>query len=138
MPQSKTIFLIDDDEDDCDVFRFALETLRAPVSLVRAFDGVNALEQMAMPDFVLPHLIMLDLNMPRMNGWQLLTRLRERSDYRGVPTVVYSTSSAPADINGAMALGATAFMTKHHSIARMCDDLKILLTEHGLFSSVPA
>ena len=137
MSQSKTIFLVDDDVDDCDIFRFALETLQVKANLVCAYDGINALEQMAMPDFERPDLILLDLNMPRMDGKQLLARLRSLPDYAQAPIVVYSTSAAPADINAATEGGATVFMTKHSSLPRMCEDLQTLLLRYG-FLSTPA
>ncbi len=138
MSQSRTVFLVDDDWDDCEIFGFALETLGAPLSLVCAFDGVNALEQMAMPEFVRPDLIVLDLNMPRMNGMEFLAELRKRPEYAQTPVVVYSTSSAPADINGALHGGATAFMTKHSSFPRMCDDLRDVLARYHLLPATTA
>lgn len=124
--------MVDDDEDDREIFQHALETLNCTAQLVCAFNGINALEQIAHPDFMLPDLIILDLNMPRMTGRQLLAQLRQRAEYRHIPVIIYTTSSSPADYRELMEMGATAFMTKHTSMARMCADLGQLLGQYQI------
>ncbi len=130
--RKKTIFLVDDDEDDCDLFRIALKSLGCEAQCICAFDGVNALEQISHPDFTIPDLIVLDLNMPRMNGRELLVNLRQLPDYAQIPVITYSTTSAPAHHKMMLELGAAAFLTKHNSMPRMCEDLEQILCNYDL------
>ena len=59
-----------------------------------------------------PDLILLDLNLPRMNGHEVLTTLKESSDYRTIPIVVLSFSSDPEDIKEAYSHYANCYITK--------------------------
>lgn len=75
-------------------------------------DGVAALEHLRDPATSRPDLIVLDLNMPRMNGGELLGVLKTDEDLRSIPVVVLTTSSAPGDVMGAYRRHASAYVTK--------------------------
>jgi CheY-like chemotaxis protein len=115
--------LVDDDLDDRDLFEMALRELRLNAEIRIARDGVDALEQLNTPAPA-PDIIFLDLNMPRMDGRQLLLRLRGLDRYRKVPVVVYSTSSAPSERLSVQRLGATDYLVKPSTFGALCKDLK--------------
>ncbi|WP_411104722.1 response regulator [Streptomyces sp. cmx-4-9] len=105
------VLLVEDDVADAMLIEEALSE-RGARNLVRVTDGVAALEYLRAPDSVRPDLIVLDLNMPRMNGRELLRILKADEDLQTIPVVVLTTSSAPDDVTGAYSSHANAYVTK--------------------------
>ncbi|MFD5084616.1 response regulator [Kitasatospora sp. NPDC058201] len=105
------VLLVEDDVADAMLIEEAL-TERGTRNLIQVTDGLAALEHLRAPDSVRPDLIVLDLNMPRMNGRDLLKVLKADEDLRTIPVVVLTTSSAPDDVTGAYSSHANAYVTK--------------------------
>ncbi|MGW5526718.1 response regulator [Streptomyces xanthochromogenes] len=105
------VLLVEDDIADAMLIEEALSE-RGARNLVQATDGVAALEHLRDPDSVRPDLIVLDLNMPRMNGRELLRVLKTDEDFQTIPVVVLTTSSAPDDVTDAYSSHANAYVTK--------------------------
>ncbi|MFC8967367.1 response regulator [Streptomyces sp. NPDC057094] len=105
------VLLVEDDVADAMLIEEALSE-RGARNLVQVTDGVAALEHLRDPDSVRPDLIVLDLNMPRMNGRELLQVLKTDDDLQTIPVVVLTTSSAPDDVTGAYNSHANAYVTK--------------------------
>jgi CheY-like chemotaxis protein len=80
--------------------------------IVRADDGIAALEYLRDASNPRPDLIVLDLNMPRMNGRELLAVLKDSAELALIPVVVLTTSSAADDVAAAYLHHANAFVTK--------------------------
>jgi chemotaxis family two-component system response regulator Rcp1 len=109
----RRLLVVEDSPADVELFREALSENRATVELDIARHGEEALEVLATPTRV-PDLVVLDLNLPRMSGFELLGALRAHADraVRRLPVVVFSTSRAQSDIDQAYDRGASSFMTK--------------------------
>jgi len=105
------VLLVEDDTADAMLIEEALSE-RGTRNLVQVTDGVAALEHLRAPDTVRPDLIVLDLNMPRMNGHDLLKVLKTDADLQTIPVVVLTTSTAPDDVSGAYGSHANAYVTK--------------------------
>ncbi|MFH8793731.1 response regulator [Streptomyces sp. NPDC017941] len=105
------VLLVEDDIADAMLIEEALSE-RGARNLVQVTDGVAALEHLRSPDTVRPDLIVLDLNMPRMNGRDLLKVLKTDKDLQTIPVVVLTTSTAPEDVTGAYSSHANAYVTK--------------------------
>ncbi|MGV2919606.1 response regulator [Streptomyces alfalfae] len=105
------VLLVEDDVADAMLIEEALSE-RGARNLVQVTDGVAALEHLRDPEAARPDLIVLDLNMPRMNGRELLKVLKADDDLQTIPVVVLTTSSAPDDVNGAYSSHANAYVTK--------------------------
>lgn len=112
MRSKKPILLVEDDEVDVLTVRRALRDLEVENELVVAGNGEEALEVLADPDQVLPCIILLDLNMPRMNGLDFLRHVREENSARGVPIVVLTTSRQDRDIVDGFDLNVAGYMVK--------------------------
>ncbi|MFT6344201.1 MAG: CheY-like chemotaxis protein [Paraglaciecola sp.] len=97
-PTDITLFLIED--DDIDAMSIQREFKRRHISspIIRAKDGVEAFELLALGKIKRPFVILLDLQMPRMNGLEFLTTLRKDSDYKNSVVFVLTTSQDEKDI----------------------------------------
>ncbi|PRH80524.1 response regulator [Streptomyces solincola] len=105
------VLLVEDDVADAMLIQDALAD-RGARNLTQVDDGLAALEYLRDPDSTRPDLIVLDLNMPRMNGRELLAVLKGDENLRTIPVVVLTTSAAPDDVTGAYRQHANAYVTK--------------------------
>lgn len=105
------VLLVEDDIADAMLIEEALSE-RGTRNLVQVTDGVAALEHLRSPGTARPDLIVLDLNMPRMNGHELLKVLKTDEGLQAIPVVILTTSTAPDDVNGAYTSHANAYVTK--------------------------
>jgi CheY-like chemotaxis protein len=117
-----TLLIAEDDDNDFLFLERALGIEKFEANIRRACDGVEALEYLAGEnDFAnrdahpLPHLILLDLKMPRRNGFEVLEWLREHSELETLPVVVLSSSEEPSDVEKAYELGASGYLVKPSS-----------------------
>ncbi|HEU5147272.1 MAG TPA: response regulator [Chryseosolibacter sp.] len=130
MTRFKTVFLIDDDVDDRDIFALALTEIDDSIACVTASDGIDALSRLRDRSFT-PDYIFLDLNMPRMNGKQCLSAMKGEPRLQHVPIIIYTTSSEHQDITETLELGASDFLTKPTRISELTERLRFVLTKYG-------
>lgn len=112
MRGNKPLLLVEDDEVDVLTVRRALRDLRVANDLMVAGDGEEALTILRDPEKPRPALILLDLNMPRMNGLEFLRAAREEEVARGIPIVVLTTSRQDQDIFEGFDLNVAGYMVK--------------------------
>jgi CheY-like chemotaxis protein len=108
--------LVEDDLADAMLIQDALAE-RGARNLTQVEDGMAALDHLRAPGTPRPDLIVLDLNMPRMNGREFLAIVKEDPELRTIPIVVLTTSSAPDDVAGAYRQHANAYVTKPVNLA---------------------
>jgi two-component system, response regulator len=112
------IVLVDDDRDDIDIALRAARREQLPVTITVFQDGREVLDALGVDgdkngtSHLRPHAIFLDLRMPRIDGWEILRRLRANPRTRGIPVIVQSWSTRPEDIERCYALGANSFVAK--------------------------
>ena len=101
MPKSKkpvSVFIVDDDDIDALLIKRALQAHTGPESIFRARDGLEALEMLAAGAVPAPRIILLDINMPRMNGLEFLVELRQRELHQENVVFIVSSSDYKSDI----------------------------------------
>ncbi len=105
-----TILLVEDDEVDVKALKWAFDKLKVANPLVIARDGIEALE--VLRDLPRPYLIITDINMPRMNGIELLRKIRESEGFRDSIVFVLTTSNDEQDKIDAYDLNVAGYMLK--------------------------
>lgn len=118
-----TIFYADDDFDDRVLVKEALNEIDPSISCVTVCDGREAIDALSKAA-QLPDYILLDINMPVMNGIECLTRLKSDEKFKSIPVVIYSTTSDPTEINFCYHLGALCFIHKPHSFPQLKASLR--------------
>lgn len=112
----KFVLYADDDADDKDWVAEACAALNAAVKLVFVENGRQALDYLSLNDSSgFPTLIVLDLNMPELDGRQTLKRLKTHPDYHSIPVAIVTTSTNKIDREVCRQLGADLFLTKPHT-----------------------
>jgi CheY-like chemotaxis protein len=110
------LLYVEDEDGAAFLFETAVQECGLAVQLFRVSDGEQAYAFLKKTGPYTkapkPALVMLDLNLPRLNGFDLLIRLREDPELSSVPVVVFTSSSLPADKARSFALGARDFITK--------------------------
>lgn len=113
MKKSYTILYVDDDHDDLMLIADAFEKYTDHLRVVHANNGLEGLSALAkmQANGSLPCLVILDINMPKMDGKEMLQRLRTNSGFKHLPVILFSTSSSVKDKQFAQNFDAD-FITK--------------------------
>ena len=106
------ILLVEDNPGDVRLTIEALRESKVRNNLRVARDGVEALEFLRNPDVSRPDLILLDLNLPRKDGREVLAEIKADESLRSIPVVVLTTSEAEEDVLRSYDLHANAYVTK--------------------------
>lgn len=121
-----SILLIEDDQDDIDLMQDTL-----------ADNGVDfTMEVIKQGDKVIPYLemcknfpdiILLDLNLPKMHGREILERIRSTTDFKNIPVVILTTSSSREDVQFCLKAGASAYLTKPSTVEGFNETIAAIL-----------
>lgn len=106
------ILLADDDMDDILLFCEAVNIVDPKVICDSVFDGSEVITKLNDTSYPIPDIIVLDINMPNVNGWTTLKHIRHDERHAHRPVFIYSTSSIERDKQIAANLGANGFFTK--------------------------
>jgi CheY-like chemotaxis protein len=136
-----SVLLVDDDEGDLLMIEEALGSTGVAHDIYMVKDGEEAVAflrrtgefaNVPRPDFVL-----LDLNMPRMDGRQVLSLVKSDAALRNIPIVVLTTSRAPADIRSSYNLHANAYVTKPMSLDELVSVVRGIDDFFGKIADLP-
>lgn len=119
--------MADDDADDRFLVQAAFEDNRLVNTIVFFEDGEQLLEYYITENPNIPHLIFLDLNMPKRDGREVLKVIRKSDKWDNVPIIIFSTSNAPDDILASYQLGANCYLVKPSNYEELKD---LILSVH--------
>ncbi|PZR34328.1 MAG: response regulator [Azospira oryzae] len=122
MRDSITVLYVDDDEDDISLFRRALSRIDKSISFLSFTDGRDALTYLKQ-SAQLPDYLFLDINMPRMNGKQVLQSIKQDEQLAALPVIMYSTSRREQEVMEFYEEGAAGFIHKKNSFEEIQSDL---------------
>lgn len=120
------ILMVDDDAEDRQIIKDTFDDLGYGAVIHFEENGEEAiryLHQCVQPGSI-PSLIILDLNMPKMNGTQTLRFLKEEIAFAGIPVIIFSTSLNPIERDECLALGAYTYIIKPVSYTQTVDVVK--------------
>ncbi len=118
-----TILVVEDEQDTADLLKSILE--RDGYAVVHVKDGRQAI---ALTETIrCPSLILLDMVVPYVNGFELLGVIRSHSDWQQVPVIMVSANSYPPDIQRALAEGATDYLIKSDSQGELLKKIRKVL-----------
>jgi CheY-like chemotaxis protein len=126
----RSVLLVDDDEDDRTLFTEALTVLDKSIQCWTAVDGKQAIDLLMYDLVVLPDVIFVDLNMPKMNGLEFLKAIKNHRSYKNIPVIIYTTSSNPEDMKKTRELGAVDFVTKPSDFDALYQKLITVLNKY--------
>lgn len=127
------ILLVEDNPDDVELTRRAFQKSNIANEMVVVRDGQEAIDYLFLkgeyagrdPD-LLPSVVLLDLNLPKLSGLEVLRRLRAEERTRRVPVVVLTTSKEEKDVIGSYELGANSYVRKPVDFVQFLDAAKHL------------
>jgi len=119
------VLLIDDDRDEMDIFMSALTRADLTCKCTYYNDSEQALKML---NYINPDLIFVDLNMPRMGGMECLQHIRENERFSQVPVIIYSTGVDEHLYQRAMALGASACISKTSDLGSLAAKLREIIS----------
>jgi CheY-like chemotaxis protein len=122
-----SLLLIDDDIDDRMIFGEVLKELAPDIIYHEAINGEDALTKLN--NHLIPDLIFLDLNMPRVDGKQFLAEIQQLEHLKHIPVIIYTTSSHESDKKETRELGASYFLTKPNSLHELTHILTDILQQ---------
>jgi len=126
---SKSVLYVEDEENDIFFVRLAFRRAGLTASLHVATDGREAVDFLSASDrerFPLPSLVLLDLNLPVMSGWDVLRWIRAQPPLKDLPVVVLSSSIQPADRKQAQELHADDYIVKPANMSEMDEVMRRL------------
>jgi len=144
MARRMRVLLVEDNPGDVDLIRDTLEDV-ASLDITVVGDGAQALDYLGQRSGLsanwvtpLPDLVLLDLNLPKIGGHEVLSEVRKVADLRALPIVVVTSSDARPDIVTSYALGANAYVTKPGDLAAFQRTVKALGNFWCNFARLPS
>jgi CheY-like chemotaxis protein len=119
LSQQRSFFLIDDDPDDQEIFGMVLKELDETIGCDFASDGIQAINRLKVNFAFKPNYILIDLNMPRMNGLDCLKEIKKLQHLNDSKVFIYSTSAVASVIDQSKELGADDFIQKPAAVSAL-------------------
>lgn len=123
----QSILLVDDDQDDQLLFQEALAVADGTVRCTCACNGIDALEQLNAGE-ELPDVMVIDVNMPKMNGIDCLKAIRQSDRLQAIPIIMYSTSCSKDCQQDCLNSGAAGFMNKPSDFLELISKIKQIIS----------
>jgi DNA-binding response OmpR family regulator len=126
MQNSKPILLIEDDDVDVMTVNRALRDSEVTNQLVSIGDGEEALEHLRDESATKPGIILLDLNMPKMDGAEFLKIVKADNALKKIPVVILTTSNSDRDVIKSFELGAAGYMVKSVDYEKFVETIRAI------------
>lgn len=142
---NQIILLVEDSRDDEVLTLRALRNILPLQVVITAHDGAEALDYLfgtgdylGRDPYAIPRLVLLDLKLPRMNGLEVLKRIREDERTRALPVVLFTGSHSEQDILDGYTYGANSYICKPTDYTKYCETMKQVVTYWIALCDLPA
>lgn len=129
------VLLADDDEDDRLFFREAFKEIKIRTKVMTFNDGEELMDHLNNNGHELPHILFLDLNMPRKNGIECLQEIKRTDSLKDIPVAIYSTSASEEDIEETFVKGANVYIKKPNDFGTLKKILEEVITINWQYST---
>jgi CheY-like chemotaxis protein len=133
-PRKSVVLIVDDDPNDIELMQLAFEKAKAPCGLMSVPDGAEAIRYLSgegkysdRKQFPMPLLVLLDINMPRVNGFDVLAWIQKSAPSRFPLVITLSYSHLESDIRRAYELGTSAYIAKPVDLDSSVSLVKLLI-----------
>ena len=126
MNKIQPILLVEDDLVDVMTVKRAFRQLQVQNELVVANNGEEALAYLKKPSLGLPCVILLDINMPKMNGLECLEIVKHHAVFKSIPVVMITSSKEQPDVDQAIAIGVTGYILKPADYNQFLTSIQVL------------
>ena len=137
MQNSKPILLIEDDDVDVMTVNRALRDSEVANQLVSMGDGEEAIEYLKDESAAKPSIILLDLNMPKMDGAEFLRVVKADKALKKIPVVILTTSNSDRDVIESFELGAAGYMVKSVDYEKFVETIRAI-DQYWTLSKLPS
>jgi len=127
MSNAIQILQVEDDQDDIELMEQAFEDNGFRINLKTIKQGDMVLPYLE-SSAILPDIILLDLNIPKMHGREVLKILKNTSSFREIPVIILTTSSSPEDMDYCLSLGADRYISKPATIDGFKETVTAIVT----------
>ena len=137
-PRPLNLLLAEDNLPDALLVKEAVRTANLPLEIYIEPDGERAIDFITRaeedPDAPRPHVLLLDLNLPRIEGFDVLRRVRASDKWKDIPVLIVTSSDSQADRSEAARLGAGYFRkpVTYDEFIKIGAVIRVILEEHGL------
>ena len=122
--QELKILLADDDADDCLFFKEAVTSFIPANNFSAVHDGEQLMQRLGNETDKLPDVLFLDLNMPRKNGFECLTEIKQNKKLKNLPVIIFSTSNSHDSMNILFKTGADVYIRKPSNFDQLVKVIK--------------
>ncbi len=137
MQNSKPILLIEDDDVDVMTVKRAIRDLKVTNQLVSIGDGEEAIEYLRIESTTKPCIILLDLNMPKMDGAEFLKIIKADKALKKIPIVILTTSNSDRDVIESFERGAAGYMVKSVDYEKFVETIRAI-DQYWTLSKLPS
>jgi len=137
MQNSKPILLIEDDDVDVMTVKRAIRDLKVTNQLVSIGDGEEAIEYLRTESTTKPCIILLDLNMPKMDGAEFLKIIKADKALKKIPIVILTTSNSDRDVIESFERGAAGYMVKSVDYEKFVETIRAI-DQYWTLSKLPS
>lgn len=135
----KQIFVIEDSDEHFDAFEYACEKIGYKQNLIRFKTGDSAIQRMVHESVDLSDsIIFMDLNMPGMDGKDVIRTFRSSATTKNIPIIVFTTSNNPNDVNDCYAIGGNSYIQKPMELAELTKAIELVTTYWFGLSMLPS
>jgi CheY-like chemotaxis protein len=128
-PTHQTIFLVEDDIDDQEFLEEAVHAIAPGIQLISFTSSLKFIKELEKtPDDLLPGLVVLDYNIPEINGAEILKHLNQHERYASISKIIWSTSNSEEFRKNCLELGAKAYLVKPSSFSGINDIAREILS----------
>ncbi len=126
MNNIQPILLIEDDQVDIMTVKRGFKELGVLNALIATYDGEEALHYLKSPGQGLPCVILLDINMPKMNGHEFLTHLKQHAEFKNIPVIMLTSSKEQQDVDDSFEQGIAGYILKPVDYQQFLTSIQVL------------